>query len=557
MGRPFGLYRNRGSVLTLTIEDVAVLDAAYWAELRKIKLQTGEFSFDGHEYQREPMRSEERRICCRKATQGGFTEIFVLKSLHGMIHGLLPSGVVYLFPTTDNVTDFSKSRFGPLIDANPEYIKRFVKERGSGPNTANLKKVGSAFLYLKGARLNQSVGFSGNDKESGHLRSVPADVCVFDELDLMDDQAIEKAKGRMGHSKVKGEWYLSNPTIPGMGIDAQFAQSDQRYWFRKCRSCGTYTSADIEFPGCVKEYPDGTGYIACRKCGKPVRLEDGVWAPQAESNSGYMHGYHWSQLDSGFNDPAEILRSFHEPPNGNLGDVKRLRLGIPHVEAEDQLQASVIRECCTLDSMPDQHNGPCAMGVDMGKGKHVIIGTRTGKDSYEIAKVAVVGDLKDVHDLARRYNVRSAVVDIRPYEDEARAFQKAEPYPIFLSQYLDASPLEESYNPKTGIVKSDRTQMCDRTHRLFTEKRIKIPRRCAAIDMFTNQCCNIAKVLETNMRTGTPIYRYRIVSGLKATGDHYRHALNYFLLAARRCRAYQNTPKGGSRKLAITEYAVF
>jgi len=234
-----------------------------------------------------------------------------------------------------------------------------------------------------------------------------------------------------------------------------------------------------------------------------------------------------------------------------------LKLGIPHVEAEDQLQASVIRGCCTLDSMPSQHNGPCAMGVDMGKGKHVVIGTRTGRETYEIVKVAVVGSLKDVHDLAQRYNVKSAVIDLRPYEDEVRDFQKHETgYQIFASQYLDASPHEEAYDPKSGIVKSDRTQMCDRTHRLFTEKRIKIPRRCAAIDMFTNQCCNIAKVLETNMRTGTPIYRYRIVSGLKATGDHYRHALNYFLLAAKKCRAYQNTPRSGIRSTAITEYAM-
>jgi predicted nucleic-acid-binding Zn-ribbon protein len=369
----------------------------------------------------------------------------------------------------------------------------------------------------------------------------------------MDEDVIEKAKQRMGHSKIKRESYLSNPTIPGMGIDAQFEVSDQRFWHRKCTHCGTFTSADLEFPECVKEDAQHKGYIACKKCGESLALYPGEWVPMVPSNTGYMHGYHWSQLDSVFNDPMDIKNCFQNPPNGNLGDVKRLRLGLPHVEADDQLQQAVVRGCCGTEPMRSGHGGPCAIGVDMGKGKHVVIGIRTGRETYEIIKVAEVATLNDVHDLADRFHVKSAVLDIRPYEDEVRRFQKAETYQVYLSQYLDASPLEEHYDEDTGIVKSDRTQICDKTHRLFTEKRIVIPRRSNIMDDFIGQVCNIAKVLEVQEKTGRPLYRYRIVSGKRAMGDHYRHALNYFLLAAKYVQRV--TPGGKSAWNHEPEYA--
>ena len=71
----------------MTPEQIAQIDPAYWAVLRKIRLQAGVFSFDQRPYQIEPMQSTVRRKCYRKATQGGITEIERLISLHGMIHG--------------------------------------------------------------------------------------------------------------------------------------------------------------------------------------------------------------------------------------------------------------------------------------------------------------------------------------------------------------------------------------------------------------------------------------------------------------------------------------
>jgi hypothetical protein len=235
-------------------------------------------------------------------------------------------------------------------------------------------------------------------------------------------------------------------------------------------------------------------------------------------------------LTSTFNDPAEILEAFNNPPEGNLADVYRLRLGMAYVAAEDRLQESAVYARCGNDLPQTYSAGPCAMGVDVGKIKHVVIGQRVGADQYEILRATTVSEWTDLHDIARRYGVRSAVIDIRPYEDSARQFQKSESYPIWLCEYAENMPSGPQWNPNTGIVKVNRTEVFDMTHRLIvTEGMLRIPRICPEVKLFARQVCNAAKVQETNKRTGVVVFRYKAIG---AEGDHFRNALNYFMLAA-------------------------
>jgi len=538
----------------MTPEEIAHNDAAYWAVLRKIKLQVGEFSLEGRMFQKEIMKSRAKRVCYMKATQLGFTEIEVLKTLHRLIHRIYPQGVLYLFPTTDDVSEFSKSRFGPLIDANPYWIGRYVKSGGKGTDTASLKKIYDAFLYLRGARLSSHLGTGRDERESTKLRSIPVDRFICDEYDLMDERVASIARGRMGNSAKAEECYISNPTLPGFGIDKVFLTSDQRHLFRKC-DCGEWSCAELGFPECVGVRQDGTGFIKCGKCGDEVTTRIVEWVPAERGNSDYMHGYQLGQLSSPTRDPAEILNEFIDPPEGNLADVYRLRLGLPYVSAEDRLAAGTVLECCGIDLMPEMYSGPCAMGVDVGKVKHVIIGPRVGNDRYELIKIIKVQTWNDIHDLIKRYNVRSAVIDIRPYEDEVRAFQKAEASNcrIFLCEYAENTTLGFHYNDHEGIVKANRTEIFDRSHRAIADQSITLPRRSKEVEEFAKQCSNAAKVLETNKRTGRSIYRYRKIG---SGGDHYRNALNYYLLAASGSRIANVNNNANQQEVAETEYTL-
>lgn len=506
--------------MDLTPEQIASVDTGYWAVLNKIKLQSGIFSFKNHEYQFEIMSERPKVTVDMKATQGGFTEIWVLISLHGMILCRYLLGVLYLFPTNDDVNDFSKSRFKPLMRANINAIGKYVKDT----DAVSLKKVNDAFLYLRGARLSQVV--EGEHKESTKLRSIPVDCVIFDEYDLMEDDVELKAEGRMGHSMIQEKHFLSNPTIPDFGIDAKFQLSDQRHWFRKCESCREFTSAELEFPNCVKENSDSKGYIACKRCGKPIGIYPGEWVAKYPDRK--IVGRRWSKLTSIFHDPKDILDKFNNPPRGNLGDVYRLDLGLPYIAAEDRLRKSDVFQCCG-DRIPvSSHDGPCAMGIDVGKIKHIIIGGRTGPNSFQIYRTARLSSWNDISVMAEKFNVKSAVIDIRPYEDAARQFQAQESYKIWLCEYNESTPMGWNYNPNSGIVKVNRTEIFDATHRMVTEKgTLVIPKVCPEIEEFATQLCATAKVLETNKKTKLSIYRYK-----KLGDEHYRNALNYFYLAA-------------------------
>lgn len=541
-----------GILMDLTPKDIASVSPGYWAAFNEIKLQVGNFSFKNHEYEQEPMEYKGRRVCYMKGTQGGFTEIEVLKSLHGMIHRRYPMGVLYMFPTSDDVNEFSKSRFNPLILANRSIIGRFVRKT----DTASLKKINDAFLYLRGARLSQKVGPNSDVDESTKLRSIPVDKIVFDEVDLMEEEVQEKARRRMGHSLVKEEVYISNPTMPDFGIHKIFQQSDQRHLFNKCE-CGEWTCAVLSFPECVKIKGNGTGYIGCNKCGKDlIYRTKGEWVPAIRENSDYMWGFQWSQLNSIFNDPAEILNDFLDPPEGNLGDVYRLQLGLPYSSKEEKLRKSDVLACCGRDIMPTSHSGPCAMGVDVGKVKHVVIGTRIDNERYEIVRVMrFEGDMKPVlHDLIKRYNIKSDVIDLRPYEDEVRQVQKEERIKTYLAEYSDTMLQETIWNDKTGIVKVHRTSIFDATHRLITDGKLILPRQCPDIEQFAVQCCNCARFEEKNKRTKQTVFRYRD-TGDKKIGAHWRNALNYFLLAASGWKIGRVAGSYKRQEKVISEYA--
>ena len=184
-----------------------------------------------------------------------------------------------------------------------------------------------------------------------------------------------------------------------------------------------------------------------------------------------------------YHDPGRILRDFRNPPEGNLGDVYRLDLGFPYSAQEDKLRKSDVLALCTRDCMPDRHSGPCAMGVDNDDGKHVVIGIKTDSDRYEIIKVARVDGFNEVHDLARRYNVRSAVVDLRPNRDSATVFQKGERYKVFLCQYTESPLSDFHFDENTGVVKAYRTGIFDATHRIITNGQIVLPRQSSAIEL--------------------------------------------------------------------------
>ena len=191
------------------------VDPWSWAYYNNIALLGGPFTLRGHEYQVDILQCKHKDQVIMKAAQMTITEVAILRNIHSLIHRRYPNGALYLFPTKDDVTDFSKGRFDPLIDKNPEAIGRFVY----GTDAANIKKIGGGMLYLRGARATANI--KGMKKSSSRLKTVPVDGITFDEYDEMTPSMVTLAMERISHSKIGDVLKLSTPTIPDYGIDGE------------------------------------------------------------------------------------------------------------------------------------------------------------------------------------------------------------------------------------------------------------------------------------------------------------------------------------------------
>jgi hypothetical protein len=441
-----------------------------------------------------------------------------------MVMGHYPAGSLYLFPTRDDVRDFSKARFDPLIATNG-----FIGEHVTSTDAQNIKKIGRGFLYLRGARSTKTVG--GTKKTSSQLKSIPVDRVVFDERDEMEESMVELARHRVMHSDVKEMISLSTPTIPDYGIDKMFQESDQRVWMLECDSCGKETCLDLEFPNSLRRRLDGTVYRSCIHCHAELNPAKGRWVAQYPDRAKDLVGWWISQLNSVYVDPAYILDRYEDPPGGDLSEVMNSSLGRAYIPAENRLTANDVWTCLGNEPMVTKHEGPCCMGVDVGAMLHVIIAERKTRKTLKIVKVCRVSHFEDLHDLARDFNVKSAVIDLYPETRKVREFQKAEPYSVFGCQYVEQRSQQVQWDDKDLTIKAGRTEICDATHdRVVEPGRLELPRRTTELDQYVKEMCNTAKVLEEDSTTGSRVFRYK-----KLGADHYRHAMNYLELASERC----------------------
>jgi len=477
------------------------------------------FTFEGHEYEVDMLKENAPRQCYKKGAQMGITEVNVLKTLHGLLFGRYPQGVLYLFPTVNDVTDFSRGRFGPLVGDNEEISKQVQTTDAVG-----VKRIRKSMLYLRGARVTGKI--EGIKRTSSQLKGVPVDRLVCDEVDEMESSMVDLAIERLGHSLVKEEAYLSTPSIPDFGIDKFYNDSDQRVWMIKCSHCGGETCLELEFPTCLLELPDGKVIRVCKNCKKEIYPRDGRWVAQHPGRD--LVGWWISQLNSIYVDPGKILRAFNDANKKKLQEFYNSKLGMAYISAENRLTTQDVYANCGQSPMLTRANGPCCMGVDVGSLLHVVVGYKPREEVLQICYLARVSSFNDLHDIAQRFNVGCAVIDMEPETRKAREWANSEDFPVFLCDYLEAIIEGERWDEEKKTLKVNRTESLDGVHDLVSSSGLLIlPRRCEEVEEFAKELVNIAKVLEENQETGSREYRYR-----KLGVDHYAHGLNYCILAS-------------------------
>ncbi len=514
-------------------------DPCYWALCNEIKLMGNTtFTLDGCRYMQQIMRDPSRFMAVMKGAQARITTAFMLRCIHSLKYGLYPKGVIYYFPSRDAVEDFSKTRFTPLINDNP-CIKKHLKSTDS----VFVKRVGKSFLTLKGGTATKIL--KGRKKDSMSVRSTPADEVIRDERDLFDDDMVEMTKDRLLDSVFKREVDLGTPTMPDFGIAKVYALSDQKNSMSKCEACDGYTCLVDEFPNCVKYKRETTHvnyepYFACIKCGKEIPVLDQEFVAKYPDRE--ISGYHIPHLITPNCELKLVMSRWEEAQidGSKLGTFYNSILGLPYMETEERLTESDVLACCGSDVMRTSVSiNQTAMGVDVGKAYHtILIAEKIDAKRAKIVYMCRVKGFPAVHDIAKKYNVKSAVVDRRPYEEAFEQFQNTESYRVFGAQYPTSPKARNPFlktDEKAGTYTVNKIQIFDKTHLWVKNKEIEIPRKCAEVDEFARQLCNCGKYIEEN-DTGDRIYVYLKLGDQQ---DHYRNALHYLYIALGDLTAYQ------------------
>ena len=502
--------RRRLAELASPATRAAADPLAAWV-LKRIRLEGRPFSFAGHEYLKDIYDDKSPHLVLCKAAQIGGTTWAVLRSLHTCLNGL---SVIYFFPTRSDVLDFSKSRVAPLLADNP-----FLSKRVSDTDTAGLKRIGDASLFLRGMR--STVG----------MKSVPADMIVFDELDEASPDAKALARERLAHSDYKRIIELSNPSLPDYGVDVSFQLSDQRHWTLKCPSCGRWTARDNEFPTklgqevkIILPRPDGGFYRACPGCAAELDLSAGEWVADFPDRA--IHGYRISQLFSTKMDPGEIL---HEYRTTRFPDrFFNLKIGIPWADREHRLDAGLVLSLCGDTPMREKDEGPCSMGVDTGRELYVVVlRSDHGSDKHHLVHLAVCHEFDELDGFIERFHVDRCVVDGLPETHATRDFAGRHPGVAFMCFFSEHQRGPAKWDPSVPSVLINRTEALDASRVAIRDEKVVLPRRDKTVEKFAVHMAANAKVLHEDDETGMKRYRY-----IHTGDDHFSFAFTYAWMAA-------------------------
>lgn len=468
------------------------------------------------------MADAPRSVVIEKGAQEGWTVLAILLAIYGA-YATYPQQQIYYFPT-DKMSDvFSKTRFSPMLKENARLTTIVESDSAS---VKGIRNVNGDLRHINQLGMHSAQA----------LKSMPSDHNWYDEADEMDDGRIDRSFYRLDNSDFARTTFLSTPSLTGAGIDFQFGNSDQRYWFIKCGACGERTCLEHEFPECLPRRKDGTVFRACKKCGGEIYTRHGEWV--AAHPGIEPRGYRISQLNHAKITPTIILNEFETGRNEKGKDIKwsefyNQRLAQGHVEADAQLSEEQVFACCKDDAVQVKlSNGPCALGVDVREeAYHYKVGHRTADHYYRILDLGIARSLTQLADIAKDFHVECAAIDALPDVNAVKEFCRTFSWAwrVYLRDTTSTTPI---FRSQDKTITANRNDAIEAGFNTVKHGRLILPRRTDStlkevVEPFTNMAKVVAEDPETK------IVKVRWVTTGAKNNDMWM-AFIHFILAADR-----------------------
>ena len=528
---------------------------SHWLE-SNTRLAGRPYSFDGHEFQREIIDSTHPNVVVRKPSQVGMSEGIARLGL-GFLAVSPDIVAIYTLPTVNEALRFAKSRMDPVIRGSKYLSSALV----NGNDSSSFKQIGSSQLFMAG-----TFGKA--------LISIPTDLLISDEVDFSNPEVLITAESRLSHSRLLDETLeirgirrkFSTPTLPRIGISALYDKSDQRKRLVKCKHCGDWSWPDLLQHLVVPGYDghlvdldcdtiqelDNRGLIdkaqiLCEHCHQPLtkanlQPEYREWVAETPSVKA-IQGYAVSPFDlPSYHTPSSLLRKRLEYGD-QLGHFLNFGLGVPHADAANSvLPAAVANNTCLYPMYPDAVTGHnFVMGLDVGKTSWLLVGKPIGRELHvvwaEQIRISVNQEdmlFETVVTRMKQFRIVKLVVDALPYTDTMQRIQKqfAEGQ-VLLCTYTLRDSKTAIYNVRESdyVIEANRTKSLDVAVKEINTDKVKFA-RFPDLGILTTHFQGLKRV-DRALDTGETASEW-----LKTGPDHYLHAFNYLLMAAKLVTEY-------------------
>lgn len=416
----------------------------FFLDEEKITNDQGErLDFTNHAYLLDIYDDFTPKQVILKAAQIGFSTTANIKALwlaknKGM-------DIIYSLPSAADIKDFVSGKTNRLIDNNPVF-----QEWTADKDSIEQKRVGSNVIYFKGTWTERAA------------IATPADLYISDETDRSKQEIVSQFRTRLQHSKYGWEWYFSNPSAPGHGVDKHWAESDQKHWFVKCDKCqheGYLTMANIMYKEGNKE-----PYFGCEECKAELDRRRGRWVRKYQDRE--ISGYWVPLLISPTKSAQYILDKKKEYSEEQFAN---FILGQPYIGRGNVLTRQMFLQNLT-EKVNAQDTRPI-IGVDTGIGINYVVGNKYGTFFYD-----KVDDYGPIRQWLLRYPNAICVIDQGGDIIGPRKLREEFPNRVFLCFFRASQKNDDliKWDDDKGTVIADRDKLLQLVVDEFSEKRMPV-----------------------------------------------------------------------------------
>lgn len=448
----------------------------------------------------DPLCDWSRFQCYKKAAQAiGMSFTMTLKTYYAAEE--MGWGFIHSFPTDADAGGFVKTKVNKVLKANKAFA-------GIDSDSVELKIFN-----------DRPIHYQGTGSASGAV-SKTVDVIIEDEKDRSDQQFLADLQSRTINSQFKGRWSLSNPSVDGAGVDADWAQSDKKEWFV---TCSNGHAQPMVWPQSI-DIPNKQ--FICSDCKVALSDDDrrhGEWIPTGDVRAKFS-GYHMTLMFVPLISAEYLIEQWDEGKNPEY--FNNFILGEPYSPGDTKIERSTILDNWTPKNIV---TGQYFLGVDVGTIKHYVLGSEKG-----IMKVGTFTEWHKLDEILLRYAPHT-VMDAMPENTMAHHYKDT--HENFFICHLggektDSAVVKWGEDDKKGMIFAEHSRVIDRVVNDLLEGKIlySLPSDKDFRD-YVKHCGDLRRVKEKDKR-GIEKYVWDSLTG----EDHYFYATLFYWIARQMAR---------------------